>query len=174
MMAGTMKQGLDKIGDAIGGGVGKMNAATIYTSNEFVEQISIGNHYELEAARIALSRSASDAVRSFADQMVEDHTTAKHHLDASLAMNETADVPPPPEKLDTRREAMVRHLRDAPDSSFDSSYAEQQVLAHEETATLLRSYAQRGDNSQLQSFAQGTLPVVERHLANAKTLKERT
>lgn len=49
---------------------------------------------------------------------------------------------------------------------------DQQVLAHEETATLMRNYRDNGDNAQLRSFAAGTLPVVERHLKRAEKLKK--
>jgi putative membrane protein len=74
-------------------------------------------------------------------------------------------------ELDTRRAAMVKHLVDAPEDAFDNTYVDQQVLAHEETVTLMRTYAESGDNPQLRSVALGTLPVVERHLNHAKMMK---
>lgn len=170
-MAGELKNTLGKATDAIGGTAGKMSASMATGADGFVEDAAIGNRYEMEAARIALKRGRSDEVKSFAKTMIADHTTAKHHLHAALEMNETRGVKPPPGELDTRRRTMIQHLEEAPDGAFDSTYADQQVLAHEETATLMRSFAEGGDNAQLRSFALGTLPVVERHLTRAKAMK---
>jgi len=36
----------------------------------------------------------------------------------------------------------------------------------------MRTYAKSGDNPQLRSLAFGTLPVIERHLAHAKMMKQ--
>jgi putative membrane protein len=104
--------------------------------------------------------------------MIVDHTANTHHLLAALEMNETRGVPAPPQVLDARRSTMIKHLREAPDESFDSTYASQQVMAHEETVALMRSYASAGDNPQLRSLAQSALPVVERHLEHMQMLHD--
>ncbi|MEW9855363.1 DUF4142 domain-containing protein [Novosphingobium sp. M1R2S20] len=171
-MAGTLKHTLDKVTDTVGGTAGKMNASSVTSSDTFVENAAIGNRYEIEAARIALQRSRSEPIKLFAQKMVLDHTTAKHQMSSALEMRETKGVAMPPQSLDSRRESMLKHLAEAPDDSFDSAYLDQQVLAHEETETLMRTYAHSGDNSQLRSVALGTLPVVQRHLRDAKMMKE--
>lgn len=68
---------------------------------------------------------------------------------------------------------MIDHLRDAPDDKFDETYAARQVMAHEETVALMRSYAGGGDNPQLRSLAASALPVVERHLEYRTMLRDR-
>ena len=171
-MAGQIKNTVDKVTDAVGGTAGKMGAAMTTDAASFVENAAIGDTYEIEAAHIALRRSTDKTVHTIARQMIADHTTSTHHLRAALEMNETDGVSTPPGELDSRRQTMIDHLADAPDDAFDSSYLDQQVLAHEETASLLRSYGQSGDNAQLRSFALGTLPVVERHLAHVKEVRQ--
>ncbi|MGE0776347.1 MAG: DUF4142 domain-containing protein [Sphingomonadaceae bacterium] len=170
-MAGEIKHGFNKVSDAIGGTAGKISASTTTTADSFVENATIGNLYELEAAKTVLRRARSEPVRLFARKMLLDHTTAKHQMSAALEMNETNGVAAPPQSLDTRRETMLKHLAAAPESDFDASYIDQQVLAHEETVSLMHSYAEKGDNPQLRSLAQGTLPVVERHLRHVKMMK---
>ncbi|MET1756659.1 DUF4142 domain-containing protein [Novosphingobium sp. RD2P27] len=171
-MAGTLKHTLDKVTDVVGGTAGKMNASAVTSADSFLENATIGNRYEIEAARVALKRSASEPIKLFAQKMILDHTTAKHQMSSALEMSETKGVTTPPQTLDTRRETMLKHLVEAPNGSFDSTYVDQQVLAHEETETLMRTYAHSGDNPQLRSVALGTLPVVQRHLRHAKMLKE--
>src|SRR5690606_41325605 len=60
------------------------------------------------------------------------------------------------------------------DEDFDRTYLDQQVLAHEETTSLMRSYSEKGDNPQLRSVALATLPVVERHLEHMKGLDRKS
>lgn len=170
-MAGKVKNTLDKVTDAVGGTAGKANAAATTSAATFVKNAAIGDLYEIEAARLALRRTSRPKVKEAAEQMMADHTTSTHHLRAALEMNETHGVAPAPSELDTRRKTMIKHLGEAPDTEFDSTYLDQQVLAHEENVSLLRSYGERGDNAQLRSVALGTLPVVERHLAMMKHLR---
>ena len=170
-MAGEIKNTLDKVTDAVGGTAGKMGAAMTDSADSFVEKAAIGDRYEIEAARLALQRSNRQEVKAIASKMIDDHTTSTHHLLAALEMNETRGVAAPPRTLDTRRQTMLDHLAKAPADAFDSTYLDQQVLAHEETSTLMRSYSGGGDNPQLRSFAAGTLPVVDRHLKKMKQIR---
>lgn len=169
--SGPIKDMVNKVTDTFGGAVGQVSAATVSTDDGFVESAVIGDRYEIAAARIALARSSSRDVQQLARQMIADHTTSTHHLMAALEMNEARGVAPPPDGLDTRRETMVRHLEESRDEVFDVNYLDQQLLAHEETVTLMKSYGARGENVQLRALAQGTAPVVERHLEHVKRLR---
>jgi putative membrane protein len=170
---GTVAHAVDKVMDTAGGMMGAAKAAATTKAATFVENAAIGDLYEIESARLALQRSKQPEVRAAAQQMIADHTANTHHLMAALEMNETRGVPQPPKALDTRRQTMIDHLREAPDGSFDADYASQQVMAHEETVALMRSYGSGGDNPQLQSLALSALPVVERHLEHMKMLQDR-
>lgn len=124
-MAGDLKHTLNSIGDSVGGTMGKVNASMVTDADSFVENAAVGNAYEIEAARLALRRRLSEPVKVFAKNMIVDHTTAKHHMLAALAMNETEGVTPPPTELDRRREAMVKHLEEAPEDAFEATYVDQ-------------------------------------------------
>jgi putative membrane protein len=163
---------VDRMMDSAGGMIGAAKAAAITTAGAFVENAAIGDRYEIESARLALQRSQSPLIRAAAERMIIDHTANTHHLMAALEMNEARGVAEPPAALDKRRQTMIEHLRDAPDEGFDRTYASQQVMAHEETVALMRSYASGGDNPQLRSVAQSALPVVERHLEHMSVLQE--
>lgn len=169
---GTAKNVVEKVKDAVGGVAGRVSAAMTSSANHFVENAAIGDLYEIKAAELALRRSSSPQVKSFAEKMISDHTTSTHQLGAALEMNETKGVSSPPTELDSRRKAMLKHLEDASDDGFDSTYLDQQVLAHEETVKLMTGYRDKGDNVQLRSFAAGTAPVVERHLHRVKDAKK--
>lgn len=168
---GALRHAANQAQDTVGGMAGKARASTVTTDQSFVEQASVGNLYEIEAAELALGRCSSPGVKSAAQKMLADHTTATHHMQAALEMNETSGVKAPPTQLDARRNKLIEHLRTAPDDRFDETYVDQQVLAHEETLTLLNTYRDRGGNAQLRSVASATAPVVQRHLQLMKSLK---
>lgn len=170
-MAGRIADTLHKVEDAVAGTAGKMGAAATSSADGFVESAAIGDMYEIRSARMALARSRNEEVRRIARKIIADHTTSTHHLHAALEMRETRGVAPPPGEPDTRRKTMLDHLEGAPDDAFDRTYLDQQVLGHEETVSLMRHYGKSGDNAQLRSVAQGTLPVVERHLKHVKEVR---
>lgn len=170
-MTGELKQAMNKATDAIGGTAGKLGANMTSSADGFVESAAIGDLYEIEAGRIALNRTRRPEIQEVARKMIADHTANTHHLQAALEMRETQRVAPPPRELDARRKSMIGHLEEAPDDAFDATYLDQQVLAHEETVTLMSTYAESGDNPQLQSLALSALPVVERHRAKVKALR---
>lgn len=171
-MAGEIKNTVNKVTDIAGGAVGKLKASTTTKADDFVKNAAAGDLYEIEAAKVALVRSRDERVGQIARNMIADHMTSAHHLQAALEMNETRGVEPPPRTLDARRKTMLDHLAEAPSDAFDRAYLDQQVLAHEETISLMRNYCEGGDNAQLRSVALGTLPVVERHLAAVKAVRE--
>jgi putative membrane protein len=163
-----LKGALDKAQDMVGGMVGMASAAGgSRDAAAFVENACASDLYEIEAARLALSRSRSQAVKDFAAMMVEHHTTAMHQMQSALTSSEVTSRLPglkPAEALDARRRGLLDHLREAPEDAFDSRYIDQQRMAHQEAIVLHRGYGENGDNPQLQSVAMSGLPMLERHL----------
>lgn len=168
---GTVQHAMGKLQDMVGGMAGRMAASAVTSAGTFVEKAASGDMYEIEAAKLALRRASSSEVKAFARTMLEDHTTSSHGLKAALEMNETKGVSAPPGQLETRHKKMLEHLDATRADQFDATYLDQQLLAHEETLTLMMSYFNKGDNPQLRSLAAGTAPVVARHLQRVKALK---
>jgi putative membrane protein len=171
---GTLHRAVDKASDAVGGMVGRAaaNSAGSTSGASFVENAAIGDMYEIAAAKVALQHAQSDLVKAAAHKMIADHTTSTHQLRSAMMMNETKGVPALPDSIDARRKTMLDHLQAAPADKFDATYLDQQVLAHKETVDLMNGFKDGGDNAQLRSFAAGTAPVVERHLAAMERLRD--
>lgn len=172
---GTLHRAVDKTSDALGGIIGRAAANTAGSASaaSFVENAAIGDMYEIAAAKVALQHAQSDSVKAAALKMIADHTTSTHQLRSAMIMNETEGVPALPDSIDARRKTMLDHLQAAPADKFDATYLDQQILAHKESVDLMNGFKDGGDNAQLRSFAAGTAPVVERHLAAMERLRER-
>ena len=70
-------------------------------------------------------------------------------------------------ELVSKAKAMILQLRDG--ESFDRAYANNQVVAHEQTIELFRQ-AVSSEDAQVSAFAKETLPKLEHHLQMAKDL----
>jgi putative membrane protein len=134
----------------------------------FVEKASLANMYEIEAGKIALERSKVQAVKDFAQTMVEGHGAGL----AELTSLSTAAMVTPPSALDNDHMGKLDALRKASVEDFDNVYIDQQTEAHENTLNLMRDFAFNGEDAGLQSFASKTIPAVEEHLAAVRALDD--
>lgn len=136
------------------------------TSNDFVNEAASGGITEVEAGKLALEKSSSADVKTFANQMIKDHGAANDKLTA-LAQKLDIEVPDSA-TLTQQAKQKVLEMRD---DSFDKAYAANQVKAHEDTVALFKKEAASSDNPELKAFATKTLPTLEGHLKMAKQLQ---
>lgn len=135
-------------------------------SNDFVDEAAQGGINEVESAKLALEKSKSTDVREFATQMEKDHGKAHAELTA-LAKKLDLEVPDDA-TLVAKAKKLLLEMRD---ESFDKSYANNQVMAHEQTVELFKKEAESSDNAELKAFAQKSLPTLQHHLEMAKQLQ---
>jgi len=136
------------------------------TSNDFVNSAASGGITEVEAGKLALEKSSSADVKTFANLMIKDHGAANGKL-ASLAQKLDLEVPDDA----TLTQQAKQKLLEMRDESFDKAYAANQVTAHEDTVALFKKEAASSDKPELKAFAQKTLPTLEEHLKMAKALQ---
>ena len=156
--------------DAMGAAVGQTSAKVLGANDTgaFVSNASQSDMYEIEAARMAQSRSKNPGVTAFAKKMAVQHTAMTNQMKPlMLAANMT-----PADNLDQRRQGLLDNLKTASDAAFDKVYIDQQVAAHEEALTLMRGYADQGDDAGLQAGAAKAIPKIEAHLAEVQTLQQ--
>ena len=145
---------------------GSVSTAMAATSNSFVDNAAEGGITEIEAGKLALQKSSSADVKTFAQHMVTEHTKANQEL-ATLAKKLDIEVPDDAALTDKAKKAILE-MRD---ESFDKAYANNQVAAHEKTVELFKKESTSSDNAELKAFATKTLPTLEAHLKAAKELQ---
>lgn len=136
-------------------------ATAVTTAQQFVPIAAASNMFEIESSRLALQKSQSAGVKSFAQEMIDDHTKATKEMQAVLAKANLAA----PAAMDARHQQMVTQLNSASGAQFDQAYMTMQLQAHQEAVALFTSYSQGGDNPDLKAFATKTLPTLKEHLA---------
>ena len=149
-----------------------MGTAFAATDNDFVDKAAAGGIAEIETSKLALEKSASADIKSFANMMITDHSKANDEL-AAIAKKNDIEVPDTTTLVKQAKEKIL----DMRDESFDAAYADNQVKAHEETIELFKKEANTVTDDQvkgateLKGFAQKMLPGLEKHLEAAKKLQ---
>ena len=146
----------------------KPTPATVTPTATFVQSAVVGNLFEVEASKLALDRSQSAAVKTFAQRMVDEHSAAG--VKFTEAANQ-AKLPLPPFRLDAEHQAMLAELRAKQGADFDRSYIDMQQKTHVDAVELFKGYAATGDNAALKATAAELLPKLQQHLDQVSKLK---
>ncbi|EKN46649.1 MULTISPECIES: DUF4142 domain-containing protein [Pseudomonas] len=145
--------------------LGSQVALAADDSADFVDNAAAKGIAEVEAGKMAQQKSASADVKTFAEHMIKEHTEANEQL-KKIAQTKKLEVADDAMLMD-KAKAMILDLRD---ESFDRSYANNQVMAHEQTIKLFKEQAAEGTDPDVKAFAEKTLPTLEKHLTEAKKL----
>lgn len=134
----------------------------------FAKQVASANTFEIQSSELAQDHAQSSDIKSFAEQMIKDHTKAGNDFKSAVAQAQIS--PPPREEPDAKQKATLAKLKNAQGAAFDKAYVSAQLTAHKEAVALFRTYTKRGRTGPLKQFAQSTLPTLEHHLSMAQDL----
>jgi len=139
------------------------------TAQQFVMMAAQSDMFEIESSQLALTKAENAEVKEFAQQMINDHTAQSKKL-MTTAQAAGVDVPETmaaSEKVTER----LQTLQGAEGDEFTAQYIELQQAGHEEAVALFESYAENGENAELKSFAEQSLPILRQHLEHAQGLE---
>lgn len=137
-------------------------------ADDFVDKASSSGVAEIENAKLALEKSKSTSVRTFAQKVITDHTAANAEL-GRIAGQKNLKLSGD-ESLVAKAKNWALDLRD---DSFDKAYAENQVTSHENSVELFERAA-ASDDAEIAAFARKTLPTLKAHLDAARNLVNQT
>lgn len=121
---------------------------------------------EVAVGMLAQEKSTNETIKEFGKMMVTDHTKANDELKA-IAKQKNIMLPTKPGEEHAQHISM---LSAKSGNDFDKSFSEMMVQDHEEVYKLFEDAATSLSDVQLKDFAAKTLPVLEKHLREAKTL----
>lgn len=152
----------------------------------FIMAAAHGDMYEIMASDLATERTTNEQVRSFAQQLVIDHTTNSERLmelasETGMNMEMMGQMGMGDMSQMTMEHMMalpamyqvkLAQLSNLQGEEFDRAYVKQQVIAHMMGISLYQIEAQLGQNEQLRAFATQALPILQGHLATAQDLMQ--
>ena len=124
------------------------------------------NLAEIEAGRLAASKAHSPEVRSFAQEMVEEHAALQEES-RRIASEKGMPVPREPA---ARHQAAMEELAGISGRSFDRAYLEHRIEEHGRMLELLAETVSEGKDRDLRAHAQKAIPQMRRDLDTARRL----
>src|SRR5437764_8366223 len=154
-----------------GSATSAQSAATINASDRmFVRKAAEGGLAEVELGKLAAERASSQDVKQFGQRMVDDHSKANDQL-KQLAAEKSISLP---SKLSAKDAATKARLEKLSGKAFDRAYMRDMVTDHTKDVTEFRTEAKSAKDPDVKNFATQTVPTLEDHLKQAKSLAPQT
>ena len=133
---------------------------------DFVKKAAQGNLAEVELGKLATEKASSDEVKKFGQRMVDDHSKANDQL-KQVASEAGVTVP---DKLSPKDQATKDRLSKLSGEQFDAAYMRDMVKDHTKDVAEFRRESQSAKNDEVKNFAAQTLPTLQDHLQQAKSI----
>jgi len=137
------------------------------TDEAFVEFAARSNMTEIEFGELAITKATDSLVKAFAQQMIDEHTTAQNELNDIADDFDDIDWP---NGLDNEGDSIMTELNNASGHSFDTLYMMTQQVLHERTAGNFRTATTNTTDARVKAYANKYLPKIEMHLTRADSI----
>jgi putative membrane protein len=142
-----------------------MNAQKLSADDrQFIGNAAMGGMHEVHMGNLGLERGQSQAVKSFSQRIVTDHSKANQKLE-TLANRKGVTLPGDDAKTVTSMPIAAKN-----GAEFDREYARMMVEDHQKDIAAFEKEANSGSDPDVKAFAKETLPTLRAHLQAAETL----
>jgi putative membrane protein len=129
------------------------------SDRNFIQKAAEGGQAEVELGQLAQTKATSDAVKQFAQRMVNDHGAANQEL-MQLAQNKGVQVDATLKKHASLRDRLAK----LQGSEFDRAYVKEMVKDHKADVAEFRKMHSGAVDPNLKAWVDKTLPTLEDHL----------
>ena len=135
-----------------------------HADKNFIENAAKCGMEELAISRVVVERTTNPQVKSFAQMVVDDHSSAN---DALMSIASAKGVKLPAKDMDDAKKWSKKSAK-----GLDEDYVEKMVSAHKDAVKLFEKEADKGEDAETKAFARATLPKLQHHLEMAMDLKK--
>ena len=133
----------------------------------FVQRTASLNLYLINSSKMALDRSQNQAVRGFAQRLIEHHSAMQYDLAAVNNSNVGGSMPSTMNADDTRR---MGELAGVDGPSFNASYMRNAIIVLDQELAIAKAQAANGKVESLRKFSAATVSKIDANLREAKTI----
>lgn len=127
----------------------------------FIKDAAKAGMAEIEGSKLAAQKATDPKLKSYAQQLVDDHTKAAEEL-KTLAQAKGVELPKEPSMM---QRGKLKALASADGAKFDQRYADSiGVKAHEDAVKLFQKAANSAKDADVKAYAAKTLPTLQQHL----------
>jgi putative membrane protein len=134
---------------------------------QFIQQAASGGMFEVESARLALSRQAPAETTELAQHLIRDHSQANDKL-RQIAEEKAVEVP---QEMMPQHQQQLEQLSTAQGEQFASMFQQVQAQAHRDTIALFERCARYCQDMQIREFASSQLPTLRQHMEHIQEMQ---
>lgn len=134
------------------------------------------NQVDIDAGKLAKSRSTNKDVKAFAELMITDHTGVnKSATDLATKLKVTPQDNPTSQSLKAGGDENLAHLKTLKGAAFDKAYVDHEVAYHQQVIDALdKTLIPGATNDELKALLTKVRPAFVAHLEHAKHLQSST
>jgi putative membrane protein len=146
------------------------------TDAQIASIVVTANQVDIDAGRLAKSRSANDEVKAFAELMISDHTSVnKSATDLVAKLKVTPQHNPTSQSLKAGGDRNLAQLKTLKGTAFDRAYVDHEVAYHQQVIDALdNTLIPSAENEELKALLIKVRPAFVAHLEHAKRLQAST
>lgn len=147
-------------------GTGNQGGALAAQDRTFAMQAASGGMLEVQLGQLASQKAANAQVRSFGQRMVTDHSQANQRL-MQVAQNKGLTLPT---EMMPEHRAHLDMMSPLSGAEFDRMYMSHMLMEHNKDISNFEQQTRNGQDGDLRSFAQQTLPTLLQHRELAQSI----
>src|SRR5207237_301737 len=131
------------------------------------------NQIDVDAGKLAKSRSKNKEVKDFAQQMITDHTAVNKQAGAlAKKLGVTPEDNATSKALKQGAADNVKNLKGLKDGAFDKAYVDHEVVYHQQVLDAIdKVLVPSAQNKELKDLIVKVRPAIATHLEHAKHLQ---
>lgn len=141
----------------------------VESDQKFLRKAIEGSLTEISAARHVVQAGSNPEVKSYANELLTDHTKAHEDLQ-KLAQQKGMNLPA---EITGDHKDTVHDMTKLGGAQLDKKYAKEMVDDHEKDVKDFRDAAKDVKDPDLRAWAQKQIPILENHLTKAKLLEKK-
>ena len=135
---------------------------------DFILAAAQGGMTEVKLGELAARNGGRDDVKEFGRMMVKDHTIINDDLKALAAQKGVTLT----ETVDAKHQEKLDKMAALTATGFDDAYIAAMIKGHKEVAREFKAEYAATQDSDIKSFIDKSLPVVEKHLKHINAMKK--
>ena len=144
-------------------------AAAQMSDQDFVNFAAQTDMVEANLGQEAQNVAKSQAVKDYGQMLVTDHTNDYKKLQQ---VGQQAGFTVPDAIDEQHNKAMIAPFQKLKDAAFDHRYIREMVAGHTKALDVYKKEANDATNPAIKAYAQDAIPVLQKHLDNAKAIEQ--
>jgi putative membrane protein len=141
--------------------------AAVMTDQQFLDFAAQTDMVEANLGQMAGSVASSQQVKDYGQMLVNDHTADFNEL---YKLAQQTNLTRPDAIGTEQNKAMIDPFQKLKGEAFDKRYIHEMIAGHTKAIAVYKKEAADAQNAAVKSYAEQTLPTLQKHLDNAKAL----